>query len=105
MPAAGAVALVEQLGRRGVLAWGLAALLLAWGALLAPLALPVLPVERYAEYARAFGEEPSNEERKEVGVLKQFYADMHGWERIVDAVEEAAATRPTTPATGIPWTA
>jgi len=90
--AAGAVGLVERLGRRGVLAWGLAALILAWGALLAPLALPVLPVERYVEYARAFGEEPSTEERKEVGVLKQFYADMHGWHRIVDAVEEAAAT-------------
>ena len=45
--AADAVALVERLGRRGVLAWSLAALLLGWGALLAPLAFPVLPVERH----------------------------------------------------------
>lgn len=90
--AAGGVAIVERLGRRGALAWGLAALLLVWGAVLAPLAFPVLPVERYVPYARAFGEEASTEERKEVGTLKQFYADMHGWESIVDAVAQAAET-------------
>jgi hypothetical protein len=59
------------------------ALLLVGGAIVAPLAMPILPVETYIRYARALGEEPSTEERKELGELGQFYADMHGWPEIV----------------------
>ena len=51
--------------------------------------MPVLSVDAYIDYARVMGVEASTEERKEVGPLKQFYADMHGWDRIVDAVEQA----------------
>lgn len=61
-------------------------LLLLAGAILAPLALPILSVDRSIRYAQALGEQPSTEERKELGDLGQFYADMQGWERIVDTL-------------------
>jgi dolichyl-phosphate-mannose-protein mannosyltransferase len=64
------------------------AILLAGGIVAAPLALPVLPVETYIPYARALGERPETEERKELGDLGQFYADMHGWDAIVETVAE-----------------
>ena len=80
-------------GRR--VAWlrpAYAALLLLAGAAIAPLALPLLPIETYIRYARALGQAPETEERKELGQLGQFYADMHGWDSIVDAVAQAHAT-------------
>jgi hypothetical protein len=91
--AAGGVALESWLARPR-LAWmrpAFAGLLLVTGAAIAPLALPTLPVESYIRYARALGESPGTEERKELGALPQFYADMHGWEEIVDAVALAHA--------------
>ena len=78
---------VEGLSRR--LAWGTAGVLVISGAVLAPLAIPILPVERYIPYAAALGEAPSTEERKEVAALGQFYADMHGWEEIAGVVSAA----------------
>ncbi len=65
---------------------GVAALMLLGGAVLAPLALPVLPVETYVRYSRFLGIGPSTSERKELRELPQFYADMHGWEAIVEQV-------------------
>jgi hypothetical protein len=76
-------------GRWRMVPWVAAGLVLMSGAALAPLALPILPVERYIPYAAALGEEPSTEERKEVAALGQFYADMHGWEAIVETVAAA----------------
>ena len=59
---------------------------LAGGIAIAPLALPVLPVETYINYAAALDTAPSTEEAHEVGVLGQFFADMHGWNEIVATV-------------------
>jgi hypothetical protein len=59
---------------------------LAGGTAIAPLALPVLPVETYINYAATLDTAPSTEEVHEVGVLGQFFADMHGWNEIVDTV-------------------
>ncbi|MCP4201680.1 MAG: glycosyltransferase family 39 protein [bacterium] len=56
------------------------------GAVVAPLALPVLPVDAYLRHAEALGQQPATEERKELGQLGQFFADMHGWEEITDTV-------------------
>src|SRR5690606_15637316 len=56
------------------------------GAITAPLVLPVLPVEDYIVYAKALGLEPSTTEKKELGPLPQFYADMHGWENMAQEV-------------------
>jgi hypothetical protein len=54
-----------------------------------PLAVPLLPPDRYVEYAAAFGEAPSTEEKKEVARLPQFFADRNGWPELAAAVAEA----------------
>jgi Dolichyl-phosphate-mannose-protein mannosyltransferase len=80
---------------RGVLLRSVAfAVVLASGIVFAPFGLPVLPVGQYVSYARAMGLAPTTEEKKELGDLPQFYADMHGWKEIVDAVAEAWAQVP-----------
>ena len=56
------------------------------GIIILPMSLPVLPVKTYIRYAKIWGEEPSTSERKELGKLGQFYADMHGWEKLVETV-------------------
>ena len=92
--AAGGVALERLLARPRV-AWlrpAYVVFLLLTGAAVAPLALPVLPVETFIRYARALGHAPSTEERKELGELGQFYADMHGWDAMVATVAEAHRT-------------
>ncbi len=69
-------------------------LVVAVGLLTLPFSLPVLPVESYVRYAKALGEEPSTEERKELAELPQGYADMHGWTELVDTVGEAFESLP-----------
>ena len=86
--AAGSVELEAICGRRR-LRWGVpvvASILGAGGLATAPLALPLLPVETYVAAARSFpiGEPPS--ERHERGALPQRFADMHGWEELVETV-------------------
>ena len=100
---AGGGVVIERLGRR----WGRAipvaagALLVAFGLVVLPLALPMLPVETYVRYTRALGIAPSTAEAKELAELPQFYADMHGWEELARHVSAAylsipEAERPTT---------
>jgi len=86
--AAGAVAL-----ERTAAAWGrswpiplYAIVLVLGGAVTAPLALPLLPVESYIAYARALGHAPSTEEDKQLGKLPQHFADMFGWEELAATV-------------------
>ena len=86
--AAGGVAAESLLGHPR-LTWvrpAALAVLLAAGAVAAPFALPVLPVETYIRYARALGRAPETEERKELAELGQFYADMHGWDAMVSTL-------------------
>jgi hypothetical protein len=64
----------------------LSALLLTTGALLSPLALPMLPQLRLSSYAKTLGVLPSSGERHEQGLLPQHYADMHGWPELAGAV-------------------
>ncbi len=89
--AAGGVAIAGWLQSRWALGAALA-LLVVSGAVMAPLALPVLPVPAYIEYSQALGIQPRTEERKELAELPQFYADMHGWEQIADTVRQAYRT-------------
>jgi hypothetical protein len=100
--AGGGVA-IERLGRR----WGrlvpltAGGLLVLFGVVIAPLALPMLPVETYVRYTRVLGIAPSTAEAKELAELPQFYADMHGWEDLARSVSAAylsvpEAERPTT---------
>ena len=52
----------------------------------APFALPILPEEKYIKYAAFWGQEPSSDERHEMGKLPQHFADMHGWENMVATI-------------------
>jgi hypothetical protein len=88
-------ALLDRPGR----AWARVAalvLVLSSGAAIAPFGLPVLSVPRYIAYAEALGKAPSTEEKKDVGALPQWYADMHGWDAIVDSVRAAYEQVPPT---------
>jgi 4-amino-4-deoxy-L-arabinose transferase-like glycosyltransferase len=49
------------------------------GLLIAPLMLPILPVESFVRYQSAIGFTPSVGERLKQGVLPQYFADMFGW--------------------------
>jgi hypothetical protein len=84
--AAGAVAIQSALRRP----WARAASLLVLagaGVATAPLALPVVPVERLPAYQRAIGLRPSSGERFAEGDLPVFFANMFGWDRLASLVE------------------
>lgn len=78
--AAGAVAMEGWLRSRVARGAALGAVAVA-GVLLAPMAVPMLPVETYVAYARALGLSPSATagEKNDLGPLPQHFADMHGW--------------------------
>ncbi len=64
------------------------------GIITAPLALPILPVETYINYASAIGFAPNTAENKELAELPQFYADMFGWEELAKDVSIVYQTIP-----------
>jgi hypothetical protein len=65
------------------------------GIMLAPLGMPVLPVETIIPYSAAFNSaEKNNAEKKELAGLPQFYADMHGWEEIAQTVSRVYRSLP-----------
>ncbi|MCH9648807.1 MAG: glycosyltransferase family 39 protein [Deltaproteobacteria bacterium] len=68
--------------------------LVASGAILAPFAVPLLPVETFIRYAAALGIEPGTDEGHELAELPQFYADMFGWEEKAAAVAEVFRALP-----------
>lgn len=70
------------------------AVVVALGAALAPLAVPILPVETYVRYAAALGQAPGTDERHAVGRLPQFFADMHGWLEFAGAMSVAYHSLP-----------
>jgi 4-amino-4-deoxy-L-arabinose transferase-like glycosyltransferase len=84
---------LEPSGRRWLRAVLVA--LLAPGLVLAPINLPILPVETYIRYASALGIQPSTAESKELAELPQFYADMFGWEEKAAAAAEVYQALPT----------
>lgn len=88
--AAGAVFLERAVERRNW-AWlkpATVALVVAAGAVTAPLMLPVLPVETYLRYTSLLGTGDVRTERHQMGRLPQLYADMHGWENMAARVAE-----------------
>lgn len=61
------------------------------GLAFAPLARAILPVDAYVRYARALGQEPGTDERKSLGRLPQFFADMQEWRGLAESVAVATA--------------
>ncbi len=86
--AAGAV-MVEKFLQERVWNWVKPVLLVSLiisGIILAPIVLPVLPINSYIKYADFLGVKPSTEEKKELGKLPQHYADRFGWEKMVFSI-------------------
>jgi hypothetical protein len=84
----GAVVLEERVKTRAMRA-ALAALVVLFGALILPFALPVLPVRTFVRYQAALGQAPRTDEHHQMGALPQQYADMFGWQEMVALVEKA----------------
>jgi Dolichyl-phosphate-mannose-protein mannosyltransferase len=61
-------------------------LMLAAGALIAPLGIPVLPPETYVNYTKALHMGQPAIETHELGPLPQIFADQFGWEEMAAAV-------------------
>jgi hypothetical protein len=56
------------------------------GLVIAPLTLPILPVEAFVRYQHAIGFTPSVGEKLKTGALPQYYADMFGWPQMAAKV-------------------
>jgi 4-amino-4-deoxy-L-arabinose transferase-like glycosyltransferase len=94
--AAGALAL-ERFALRPRARWSLpayTALIAVLGLASAPLTLPILPVPDVIELSAALGLRAPEMENREVGALDPHFADMHGWQEIVDSVAEVYAALP-----------
>jgi len=89
--AAGAVGMESAIDRPGW-RWGkpaILALVFVGGALLAPVTMPVLPVEQVQTYLqRMHIEVPKSEKSHERARLPQTYADQFGWLELVEKVAE-----------------
>jgi hypothetical protein len=90
--AAGAL-VIESLIERSRQAWlkpALLVLIVAGGAWLAPVVMPVLPVEQFISYMQKLPfKVPRSEHSHMRAILPQHYADQFGWEEMVAAVNQA----------------
>ena len=69
-------------------------MLVTGGALTAPLAIPVLPVERLVSYQGALGLTPTASEKNALGLLDQHFADRFGWPELTREVARIYAALP-----------
>ncbi len=76
------------------LRWPAAAMVTVTGAVLLPLAVPILSPAALDRYQRALGVAPPKLENLQYGALPQHLADMFGWQELHDAVVVAAQTIP-----------
>lgn len=94
--AAGAIALESAVARRRW-RWMKPAsfpVLVASGLVVAPMAVPLLPVETFIRYQASLGMAPRTEENVSVGPLPQHYADMFGWEELAATVARVYESLP-----------
>lgn len=97
--AAGAVAWQQAFSASRRTAWLLpawCAVLLIFGAITLPMAIPVLPPYAWIRYTTALRLQAGNTETAALGPLPQFYADRFGWRGMV--AEVARAYRSLSPA-------
>jgi hypothetical protein len=84
--AAGAAFADEWLSARSWAYPVCAGAMIVCGAIAAPFAVPVMPVYEFERYAERLGQTPHSDEKKEMGALPQFYADMFGWKELTENV-------------------
>lgn len=63
------------------------ALLVTFGIVTVPMALPVLPVDTFIRYSETLGMRPASGERYAEGKLPSYYANMFGWEKFAALVD------------------
>lgn len=86
---AGGGVLWEEWLAKPKLAWtrfAYPALMLLGGAVLAPLAIPLLPPATYIRYTKAIGLQQPAIETHQLGPLPQIFADQFGWEEMAATV-------------------
>ncbi|HEY1941610.1 MAG TPA: glycosyltransferase family 39 protein [Roseiarcus sp.] len=95
--AAGAVAFERWFPSRA-LRWTVAGVFVVGGLLAVPLALPILPPDRFIAYSRALGLTPSvtATERGAQSQLPQYFADMFGWREMAEQVSAVYQALPET---------
>ncbi|MGA8152244.1 MAG: glycosyltransferase family 39 protein [Terriglobales bacterium] len=89
MFAAGGVLWEKVMEARGGFRWlkiALPVLVFIGGTLIAPLVIPILPVEKVAPYMEALGIKLKRTEAHQGGVLPQHFGDEFGWPEMVAAV-------------------
>lgn len=88
--AAGGVAWERWTNRRYLLwvRWVLVAVLLAGGAVLAPIAVPLFSPERTVAYAQRVGIAPAPQEVGHTSALPQTFSDRLGWENLARVVSQ-----------------
>jgi len=80
--------------RRAWMRWSVAAAITAMGVMIAPLVLPVLPVENFVAYQKWLGFAPPKTERAHAGPLPQHFGDMFGWPEMVAQIAKAYHSLP-----------
>jgi hypothetical protein len=83
---------------RAKLQWlklGYPTFMLMTGAILSPLAVPVLPPELYIRYTQALHLQPPRIETHKLGPLPQLYADQFGWEEMAATVARVYNSLPS----------
>ena len=91
--AGGAVMIEKWSYNRSWLKYAVAIPVIVFGFLIAPLARPLLPVEKFLEYQNAIGLKPPSSEGHET-ILPQFYSDMFGWEDLAKNVSKVYLALP-----------
>jgi hypothetical protein len=89
MFAAGAVfweSILFRTAVRRAVAYGYAGVLVVTGAVFAPIALPLLPVDQFVAYQDTIGIKPPKSEVGHTGPLPQHLGDMFGWPEMVEKV-------------------
>jgi hypothetical protein len=87
--AAGAIGLERITQGRSIGTWSRSiyvGLVIAVGALLLPMSVPVLSPENYIRYQKALGLAPPEFEHQQNGPLPQWFADEFGWQEMVEKV-------------------
>jgi Dolichyl-phosphate-mannose-protein mannosyltransferase len=92
--ACGGVVIGRWISRFGRARHAIPAALIAGGVVVAPLAIPVLSIDRLIAYQATLGVTPASDERHEMGRLPQYYADRFGWRELAQAISAVYLSLP-----------